>query len=162
MSRNIYMKYGLYNGPVTAPDKYKGWIELETISWGASNAASFSYGGGGSTGKVVTQDIHFTKVIDGSISYLFFHCSKGEHTKKVTIDFVKDAEGKSYFSVELEDVMVSTITWSDHAGGGSLAQEQASLSFTGINYSYKPTTASNDPKHAIEKANWRSIIARLA
>jgi type VI secretion system secreted protein Hcp len=137
MSGDIFLKLTGIEGE-SGDEKHKNEIQLETVSWGASNAASFNYGGGGGTGKVTMQDIHFTKVIDKASAKLFKACCDGTHVKDAVLTFRK-AGGKQeeYFQVKLTDLMVSSITWSDHAGGGSLAQEQGSLSFSKIDFVYK-------------------------
>ena len=52
-------------------DKHKGEIELESWSFGGTNAASFSSGGGGGAGKVSLQDFHFVKKYDKASAKLF-------------------------------------------------------------------------------------------
>jgi type VI secretion system secreted protein Hcp len=137
MSGDIFLKLAGVDGE-SQDEGHKKEIQLETVSWGASNAASFNYGGGGGTGKVTMQDIHFTKVIDSSSNKLFYHCCSGKHFPDATLTFRKSGEGhKEYFIVKLTDLMISSITWSDSAGGNSLAQEQGSLAFTGIEFQYK-------------------------
>lgn len=137
MSGDIFLKIDGIEGEST-DDKHSGEIQLETVSWGASNAASFNYGGGGGTGKVTMQDIHFTKVIDKASTKLFLACCKGDHIASATLTFRKaGGDQQEYFTVKLKDLMISNITWSDHAGGGSLAQEQSSLAFTEIKFEYK-------------------------
>ena len=43
----------------SADDKHAKEIELESWSVGATNAGSFSSGGGGGSGKVAMADFHF-------------------------------------------------------------------------------------------------------
>ena len=137
MSGDIFLKIDGIEGEST-DEKHSGEIQLETVSWGSSNAASFNYGGGGGTGKVTMQDIHFTKVIDQASSKLFYHCCSGKHFPDAVLTFRKaGGDQEEYFQVKLKDLMISNITWSDHAGGGGLAQEQGSLAFTDIEFIYK-------------------------
>jgi type VI secretion system secreted protein Hcp len=137
MSGDIFLKLNGIEGE-SKDQKHPNEIQLETVSWGASNSTSFNYGGGGGTGKVTMQDLHFTKVIDKASSKLFYHCCSGKHFPDATLTFRKaGGEQEEYFQVKMTDLMVSSITWSDHAGGGSLAQEQGSLSFTKIEFIYK-------------------------
>jgi type VI secretion system secreted protein Hcp len=137
MSGDIFLKLNGVEGE-SKDSKHQGEIQLETVSWGSSNAASFNYGGGGGTGKVTMQDIHFTKVIDKASTKLFYHCCAGKHFPDAILTFRKaGGDQEEYFQVKLKDLMISNITWSDHAGGGTLAQEQGSLAFTEIEFIYK-------------------------
>lgn len=137
MSGDIFLKLEGIEGE-SKDAKHSGEIQLETVSWGSSNAASFNYGGGGGTGKVTMQDIHFTKVIDKASTNLFFACCSGKHIPSAILTFRKaGGDQEEYFQCKLKDLMVSNITWSDHAGGGTLAQEQGSLAFTEIEFTYK-------------------------
>ncbi len=54
-------------------DKFKGWIEVESWSWGATNSGTASASSGQVAGKVVPQDFHFTKKLDKSSPVLFQH-----------------------------------------------------------------------------------------
>ena len=60
-------------------EKHKGEIELESWSFGGTNAASFSSGGGGGAGKVALQDFHFVKKTDTASVKLFVAMATGEH-----------------------------------------------------------------------------------
>jgi type VI secretion system secreted protein Hcp len=153
MSGDIFLKLDGIDGE-SIDSKHQNEIQLETVSWGASNAASFNYGGGGGTGKVTMQDLHFTKVIDKSSAKLFLACCQGKHIPNATLTFRKaGGEQEEYFQVKLTDLMVSAITWSDHAGGGSLAQEQGSLAFTKIEFQYKEQGKDGKLKGPV-LANW--------
>ena len=122
----------------TPDDKHKNEIHLDSFSWSEKNQAGMAHGGGGGAGRVAMQDIHFTKVIDKSSSKLFYHCCAGKHFPDAILSFRKaGGEQEEYFQVKLKDLMISNITWSDHAGGGTLAQEQGSLAFTEIEFIYK-------------------------
>ena len=137
MSGDIFLKLAGVDGE-SIDEAHSGEIQLETVSWGASNAASFNYGGGGGTGKVTMQDIHFTKVIDKASNKLFYNCCSGKHFADATLTFRKAGDGhQEYFQVKLKDLMISSITWSDSAGGNNLAQEQGSLAFTELEFNYK-------------------------
>jgi len=153
MSGDIFLKIDGIEGE-SIDSKHSSEIQLETVSWGSSNAASFNYGGGGGTGKVTMQDLHFTKVIDKSSTKLFAACCKGTHIPNAVLTFRKaGGDQQEYFSVKLTDLMVSSITWSDHAGGGALAQEQGSIAFTKIDFAYKEQGKDGTLKGAIT-AGW--------
>ena len=102
-------------------------------------AGQFSFSQQGRSGQWVSELLpRFAKVIDKASSKLFYHCCSGKHFPDAMLTFRKaGGEQEEYFQVKLTDLMVSSITWSDHAGGGSLAQEQGSLSFTKVEFIYK-------------------------
>ena len=153
MSGDIFLKLNGIEGE-SKDSKHPAEIQLETVSWGSSNAASFNYGGGGGTGKVTMQDIHFTKVIDKASTKLFLACCQGKHIPDAILTFRKaGGEQEEYFQVKLKDLMISNITWSDHAGGGTLAQEQGSLAFTEIQFDYKEQGKDGKLQGAIS-AKW--------
>lgn len=153
MSGDIFLKIdGIEGESIDA--KHTGEIQLETVSWGADNAASFNYGGGGGTGKVTMQDVHFTKVIDKSSTKLFQACCEGKHIPSALLTFRKaGGEQQEYFTVKLSDLMVSSIHWSDHATGGALAQEQGRIAFTKIEFGYKEQGKDGALKGAVN-AGW--------
>ncbi len=121
--------------------KHKDTIEIESFSWGVSNAGSFSSGGGGGAGKASFQDLHFTTSVGKASPLLAKACATGQHIKKATL-FVRKAgkEQQEYYTVKLEDVLVSSYQGGGHGSGGgsSIPTDQFSLNFTKIQFDYKP------------------------
>ena len=123
---------------------HKGSIEVESFSWGLSNASSAiagGGGGGGASGKVSFQDFHFVKRADSTSPTLMLRCASGEHIKKATL-FVRKAGGKGdqqdYMKIELKEVLVSSYQQggSQAGDGDSTPTDQFSLNFTKIEYSH--------------------------
>jgi type VI secretion system secreted protein Hcp len=113
-------------------------IQVETFSWGLSNATSFASGGGGGVGKAQLQDVHFTHKMDKSSQDLFVACATGEHFKDAVFTFRKAGkEQQPYLKITLTDVMVSSVSLQDHSAGGDLAHESVSLSYAEIKEDYK-------------------------
>jgi type VI secretion system secreted protein Hcp len=123
-------------------DKHKGQIELESWSFGGSNAGSFSSGGGGGTGKVALQDFHFVKKTDKASAKLFTACCTGEHLKKATLTCRKAGkEQQEFLIIELTSAIVSSFQTGGSAGSDIIPMDQVSLNYAKIEYKYKEQKA---------------------
>jgi type VI secretion system secreted protein Hcp len=123
-------------------DKHKGEIELESWSFGGSNAGSFSSGGGGGTGKVALQDFHFVKKTDKASAKLFTACCTGEHLKKATLVCRKAGkEQQEFLTIELTSAIVSAFQTGGSAGSDIIPMDQVSLNYAKIEYKYKEQKA---------------------
>ena len=119
-------------------DKHKGEIELESWGVGASNAGSFSSGGGGGTGKVAMADFTIVKKTDKASAKLFTACCTGEHLKTATLVCRKaGGDQQEFLKVILTSVIVSSFQTSGSAGSEVIPMEQVSLDFAKIEYKYK-------------------------
>ena len=118
-------------------DKHKGEIEIQSFTFGASNAASFAHGSGGGVAKVALQDLHITKSVDKSSAKLFTASCTGEHLKKATLVARKaGGDQHEYLTIVLSDVLVSNFTQGGHGGSG-LPTDQVALAFSKIEFKYK-------------------------
>ena len=113
-------------------------IEIESFSWGISQAAAS--GGGGGAGKASFQDFHFTMRVNKASPLLLLACARGEHIKKATL-FVRKAGGtqEDYYEVTLENLLVSSYSQSGNSGsaaGDSRPIESLSLNFTKVIVKY--------------------------
>jgi len=122
----------------SADSKHKESIEIESFSWGATQGATRSSGGGGGAGKVTFQDFHFVKATDKSSPALFQAVASGRHLKKATL-FVRKAGGdqQEYLKITLEDCLVSSFKAAPQAPGVGQT-ENISLNFAKISYDYRP------------------------
>lgn len=123
-------------------DKFKGWIEVESWSWGATNSGTAGSGGGAGAGKVARQDFHFTKKLDKSSPVLFQNTNLGTHLKKA--DFVTRKAGggqQEYFKVTFEDVLISSYQVGGTGADGVIPVEQVSLNFAKMEMIYKEQKA---------------------
>jgi len=126
----VFAKFEGVEGEST-DDKHKGWINLDSISWGASRPLK-----GSSTGQTrdrgipVVEDVTITMGIDKSTPYLFEKCLRGEVIPKLEIEQTRFAIGKDgermqapYLKYELENVIVSSYSVSSADGGGEPIDE---------------------------------------
>lgn len=119
--------------------KHKNEIELETWSWGETNAGSSHVSGKGSgAGKVSMQDFHFTTKTNKATPKLMLACATGQHIKKAQL-FARKAGGdqQEYLIITMSDMLVSS-----YQIGGSRGEviptDQFSLNFSKIEFEYKP------------------------
>ncbi len=126
----------------SSDSKHKGTIEIDSFSWGATNSGSHASGGGGGSGKVSFQDLHFTTSVNKASPLLMLSCATGKHIKKAVL-FVRKAGGdqQDYYKVTMEDLLVSSYQSGGHAGGNAIPTDQFSLNFTKIEFAYKPQMA---------------------
>lgn len=115
----------------------KDHIELLSYSFGASQAGSMAYGGGGGAGKVQMQDFHFNKRLDKASSELFLACASGKHIPKAELK-VRKAGGEQsiYFKATFEDVLVSSQTISGQGSGDPIPTESISFNFSKMTLHY--------------------------
>jgi type VI secretion system secreted protein Hcp len=118
-------------------EKHKDQIEIESFSWGATNAGS---------ARAITMN--FGKRLDKSSPLLFLRCATGEHIPTVKIYCKKSTpEGSTdYYVVTMSDVMVSSYQ-SGGSGGGSggvngntVPTDQISFNYQKIHWTYTRQT----------------------
>ena len=122
--------------------KHKDTIEVDSFSWGISNAGSHASNTGGGAGKASFQDIHFTASVGKASANLALSCASGKHIKKAVLFVRKQGETQQdYYVVTLEDLLVSSYQSGDAAGGSSIPTDQFSLNYAKIKYEYKAQKA---------------------
>jgi type VI secretion system secreted protein Hcp len=121
---------------------HKDTIEVDSFSWGISNAGSHATNAGGGAGKASFQDVHFTCPVGKASTNLALSCASGKHIKKAVLYVRKQGETQQdYYVLTLEDLLVSTYMSGDAAGGSSIPTDQFSLNYAKIKYEYKPQKA---------------------
>ena len=137
MASDIFLKIDGIDGE-SADSKHKDEIDILSWSIGATNAGSMAHGGGGGTGRVSFQDLHFTKRIDKASPKLMEHCASGKHIKKAVLVCRKQGgDQMDFLTITLTDLLVSSI----QMGGSGDDSEQISLNFSHIEKKY---TAQNE------------------
>jgi len=116
-------------------------IEIFSFSNGASNPSSVAFGTGSGAGKVDLSSISLQKQLDIASPKLFTNCCNGSHiaTGKMTC---REAGGTplEYFTYEMEEIFVDSISWGGAAGGGK-PSESVSISYKKITVTYVPQNA---------------------
>jgi type VI secretion system secreted protein Hcp len=119
-------------------DKHKKEIELESFSFGATNAGSFSSGGGGGSGKVAMADFHVVKKVDKASAKLLAACCTGEHFKSATLVCRRAGkEQQEFLTIVFTSVLVSSYQSGGSAGSDVIPMDQVSLNYAKIEFKYK-------------------------
>jgi type VI secretion system secreted protein Hcp len=101
----------------SADANHSGWTDIQSISWGASQAASIS-GGGAGAGKVSFSDLTVTANIDKATPALLKMCASGKHIAKVEISGQKaGGTAMEFTKVVLNDVLVTGVQFAGATGG---------------------------------------------
>ncbi|MFT3809637.1 MAG: type VI secretion system tube protein Hcp [Micropepsaceae bacterium] len=134
----------------TKDGKLTDCIEVDSFSWGASNPTSFGAGGGGGTGKVSMNDVHFTKKTDKASPELFFRCANGEHLTKAVLHVRKAGkQQQEFYTVTLDTLAVSSFQSGGHTGGG--ITEAFSLGFAKVQFEYKEQNDAGTTLSAVKR-----------
>lgn len=119
--------------------KHKDTIEIESFSWGCSNSGTHASGGGGGAGKVSFQDLHCTSNVNKASPVLMLACAEGRHIKKAVLFVRKQGKDQQeFYTVTLQDLLISSYQSGDATGGNPVPTDQFSLNFAKIKFEYKP------------------------
>jgi type VI secretion system secreted protein Hcp len=123
-------------------DAHKDEIDVESWSWGVTNAGPVTGpGGGGGAGKASLTDFQFVARISKASPKLFLSCATGTHHKAATLSGARAGKLKSDFLVyKLGDVTVTG--YQQGASTETLPTDQFSLDFSKIEVSYFPQDKS--------------------
>lgn len=89
-------------------DAHKGEIEIDSFSWGVTNASVAVGGGGAVSGRAQFSDLKFTTRVNKSSPTLFSRCATGQHIKEAVITCRKAGERPvEFLKITLSDVLVS-------------------------------------------------------
>ena len=115
--------------------KLKGSMQIDSWSWGESNAGTFAAGGGGGGGKVSMQDFHFVKKFDKASPVIMEQCATGVHFAKAEL-IGRKAGGEQlvYFHWTFTDILISSF----QTGASSISPtDSISFNFGKIEMEYK-------------------------
>ena len=137
-------------------NKHPGTIELQSWSWGVSNAGSSNVGSGAGSGKANFQDFSFSHFIDKASTALMQHCMSGNHIKKATV-FGRKQGGKDegqvdFLVITLEDLIVSSVATGGSEGSG-IPSESVSLNYAKVKIEYAAQKAKGGLE-AYSTAKW--------
>ena len=104
---------------------------------GGGSEGQATTAGGHTNGKAELSELSFRKLADLSTPSLLQTCAMGKTIPKAKLEFMRaDGEGKpiKYFEVELENVMISSVT--PNSGEGGTLTEQVHLAFSRSKWKY--------------------------
>ena len=137
MAVNAYLFIDGVQGPSTSQ---KGWIDIFSFSWGASNSSVIGSGSSGSesrAGRADLGNLTIMKVVDKTTPLLFEHCVTGDFVKKVELQYHKATGTKQevYYKILMENVIVTGI---QHSGSNENPSELVSFAYGKLKISYNP------------------------
>jgi type VI secretion system secreted protein Hcp len=115
---------------------HKGEIDLQSFSWGETNATT-SPKGGGSAGRVSMQDFHFTMQVSSASPKLMAACASGKHFPRATLTCRKAGGQQEFMKIKLTDILVSSYATDGTTSGETvppLPTDQISLNFAKIEF----------------------------
>jgi type VI secretion system secreted protein Hcp len=134
--------------------KHKGWIDVESWSWGEANPVPPGGGGSGAAaGKVQMQDFNVTARVSKASPNLMLACASGKHFKSAVLTARKAGKSQQEFlTFSLSDVLVSA-----YQIGGAVGEvvpgDSVSLNFAKIQVEYKEQNPDGSLGASI-KAGW--------
>ncbi len=148
---DYFLKIDGIDGESTS-DRHKGEIDIESWSWGETNTAGQSVGRGAGAGKVIMQDIHFTKIMDKASPKLMLAVASGQHIKEVVLTGELSGErGQKFLEIKLTDVLISS--YQTGGSSGSVPVDSFSLNFSKIEFTYHPVKPDGSLDEPV-KAGW--------
>lgn len=141
MAVDMFLKIDGIEGE-SGDSTHKGELQIESFSWGATNAGSSSLGGGAGSGKVSMQDFHFVINFGKHSPKLMEACATGQHIPKATLVCRKAGGDKMEFlKVTFSDILISSYQTGASAAGSELPMDQCSFNYTKIEKEYKEQKA---------------------
>lgn len=118
--------------------KHKGEIEIESWSFGATQAGSSGHGGGAGAGKVSFQDFHFVMKLNKASPKLVESVSTGKHIPKcVLVGRKAGGEQFEYMKYTFTDVLISSYQTGGSGASSVVPMDQISFNFSKIEFEYK-------------------------
>jgi type VI secretion system secreted protein Hcp len=114
-------------------------MQIESWSWGASNSGSAVQGTGLGTGKVSLQDFHFVIQNGKATPQLFLGCATGVHYPVAKLTCRKtggDGKPYTYYTMEFNDLVISSYQEGGSNGSGILPMVQVSFNYTKLTQEY--------------------------
>ncbi len=116
---------GGLKGESTEPG-FEGWIEVDSFQFGAGNPVSTDFGSPNRSGTPSLTEITLSKTMDSTSPALFANLTQGE---RIPVMRVVLRLGSRTFKYIIEDVYISSVSWSS---GGLDGSESLSLNFRTI------------------------------
>lgn len=134
--------------------KHAKEIQLESWSWGETQAGTMAYGGGGGAGKVQMQDFHFVMKVNKASPKLMLACAGGDHIPKGVLTCRKAGKDQQEFLVwTFTDLLVSSYQTSGSGSADVIPMDQISMNYTKCEMEYKEQKADGTLLGPV-KAGW--------
>jgi type VI secretion system secreted protein Hcp len=138
MAIDVYLQIDGIKGE-SSDNEHKDWIECKAVSFEVlqPRSATASSAGGHTAERCEHKDIVVSKLTDLATPLLLEQCSMGKTIPKAKFDFMRaDSDGKrvKYFSIELENVLISGVA--PHVTEGDIMNENLSIKYSKVQYKY--------------------------
>lgn len=133
---------------------HKGEIEVESFSWGLSNARGASGGGGRATGKNQFTGFDFGALSTSASPQIVLQAVTGKHIKQAVLTGRRaggEGEGREFLKIKFTDVLISSYQQSAMPGSGenlgnNEPMDQVTLNFAKFEFSMaSPTGDLTEP-----------------
>jgi type VI secretion system secreted protein Hcp len=132
---------------------HTGKIDILAWSWGMSQTGTTHHGAGGGAGKANFQDISITKYVDKASADLMYCSASGKHIPSGKLIVRKAGEKPlEYIIIELEDIMVSSVS-TGGSGGEERLTENVTLNFAKVKVDYA-TQKKDGAKDKVASFHW--------
>jgi type VI secretion system secreted protein Hcp len=154
MANAIYLKIDGAKG-TSLEKEHKEWIEIESYSFGGSQASTQSYGSGAGSGRVSFQDFHFTVKAGKESPVLFGFMCSGQHIAKIEMHEQKagGASPVNFVEVILEDCFVTSYQMSDNTGVPEPTSSY-SINFSKAKFKYQPQNDKGGKEGGPVESGW--------
>lgn len=138
MAIDVYLQIDGIKGEST-DSTHKDWIECLSVDFGViqPRSATASSGGGHTAERCEHKDIVVSKLTDLATPLLLEQSSMGKTIPKAKFDFMRaDADGKrvTYFSIELENLIISSVF--PKVQEGNIMTETFSIKYSQVKWKY--------------------------
>lgn len=117
--------------------KHKGFLDVDSWSWGESQTGAAHPGGGAGAGKVSMQDFHFVMRVSKASPKLFLACASGQHIKEAKLVARRTGkEQQEFLTWTFSDLLVSSYQTGGQDGAPA-PLDQVSLNFAKLKVEYK-------------------------
>ncbi|KWZ53063.1 hypothetical protein WK57_29100 [Burkholderia ubonensis] len=104
----MFMKVDGVTGE-SADAQHKGWTDIQTFSWGASQPGAMASGSGGNAGKASFNDLVVAAYMDKGAPAIIKNCASGKHLPSVEISACKTGGTQvEFMRVTLQEVLVTS------------------------------------------------------
>jgi len=139
MAADFFLK--IPNMPGDSKDQlHKDWIEIDSWSFGISNASDPGRGSGSTKAVGKFTDFTFTKRADRASPKLFATNCKGEYISQ--LDFAAKKAGAKqgqvdYLTITFKDCLIRSVQQAGGGGGDVMPGEDVSFTFSQVFFDYK-------------------------
>lgn len=120
MAIDMFMKVEGAGGE-SQDSNHKGWTDIDSFTWGATQPNSMASGGGAGAGKVSFHDLNVVAKVDRCYPAVLKHCATGKHLGQVDISMCKAGGAQiEYTKITLTDVLVTNVAVSGTNGGDAV------------------------------------------